>query len=118
MELVRKILIALEEHENAFRPIPLSIEGIDGYTKEQVKYHLKLMHQAGLIEAMKLSSFGGEEWVVKSLTWQGHEFLDAAKNDTIWNSVKTKLKEQGANIPFDVLKELLKQAAKKYFMGQ
>ncbi|MGH0418786.1 MULTISPECIES: DUF2513 domain-containing protein [Bacillus cereus group] len=23
-----------------------------------------------------------------SLTWEGHEFLDAIKNDTVWNNVK------------------------------
>ncbi|MGH0852572.1 DUF2513 domain-containing protein [Bacillus cytotoxicus] len=23
-----------------------------------------------------------------SLTWEGHEFLNAIKNDTVWNNVK------------------------------
>ncbi|EOV9525803.1 DUF2513 domain-containing protein [Bacillus cytotoxicus] len=30
----------------------------------------------------------GTGWIYSSLTWEGHEFLDAIKNDTVWNNVK------------------------------
>jgi hypothetical protein len=41
------------------------------------------------------------------LTWEGHEFLDAARNKTMWNRAKTALTTQGAGLSFDVMKALL-----------
>ena len=42
-----------------------------------------------------------------SLTWQGHEFLDAARNDTIWRKAKKKVLETTGGLAFDVLKAAL-----------
>ena len=44
-----------------------------------------------------------------------HEFLDAIRNDTVWNKVKATVKEKGGAIPFEVLKLLAIQAAKSVF---
>ena len=114
MDLLREILLDLEKKDHS-QWVTFHHEN---YTDEEVNYHVKLAYQAGLIEAKDISTFDGTKWMARDLTWQGHEFLDAAKNDKVWNKVKKKVAEQGGNIPFDVLKELLKQAAKTYFMGQ
>mgnify|MGYP001309321571 CR=1 FL=1 len=114
MELVRKILIAAEEKQD-FQPQKLEI---DGYSQEEISYHIKIMTQAGLIESQGYAtSTGIPLWCIKSLTWEGHEFLDAARNEKVWTKVKKKIAEEGGSIPFDVLKHVLKQTTATLFLG-
>ena len=49
--------------------------------------------------------------VILRLTWAGHEFLDNARNDTIWRGVLSKIKSAALTVSFDVLAELLKSGA-------
>ena len=105
MELCRKILFAIEE-----RYVSTAIHGlkIDGYTTEEVAYHCKLLHEAGLIKDCKIIyasnrivSFG-----VSSLTWEGHDFLDKIREDTIWNKTKGLIKNKALPMTLDVIKEI------------
>jgi hypothetical protein len=84
---------------------------IAGYTPRQVSYHVKLVAQAGLIEAVDFSSQEGLHWRAKALTWAGHEFLDAARDDVIWAAVQAQIRETGGAIPFQVMQALLMRAA-------
>lgn len=85
MDLVRSILLAVEQlpFDGSFHDI-----SVPGHTEEEVTYHVKLLHDAGLIEATDLSSRDGVCWKPKNPTYQGHEFLDAARNDNIWSAAK------------------------------
>lgn len=61
------------------------------------------MAEAGLIEALDASASGDFDWRPTSLTWQGHEFLDAVRNDTVWRKTMALVKEKGGSVPFDVV---------------
>ncbi len=102
MDLVRLILLEIEKSgEDPRSAIRLQLQN---YTSEQVSYHVMILNDAGLIEAYNLSTLGtGSIWRPKRLTWSGHEFLDAARNDSIWN----KAKEKATSMNFELLKELL-----------
>ena len=105
MNLVRQILLGIEEY-----PEPMWVElDIPGYTPEQVSYHVMLLADAGLVEAVSFSSFDGFEWKPKHLTWEGHEFLEASRDDNRWKKALNLMKEKGGGITFDVLKDLLLQ---------
>ena len=109
MELGRKILFAVEEKDDFSTPITLEI---CGYTKLEVAYHIKLLNQAGLIEATDLSDDISDEWAVTSLTSIGHDFLDAARNDTIWSKAKETILGKGSALTFDMLKIALAEVVK------
>lgn len=108
MDLVRKILLALEEHEHGFAPREFDIEG---YAGEQIAYHAYLMDQAGLIEAANTTHMGSSspEAMPRKMTWEGHEFLDAARSETIWNKARQKIKEAGGSVTISTLTALLKK---------
>src|SRR5690625_6590513 len=114
LHLLKRILTDIEEHPEPVGWIDLEYDGID---PSLVSYHIKLLYQAGLVEAEDQSDTGGLEWVAKSLTWHGHEFLDAAKNDTAWNKTKSVIAKQGGSIRFSVLGELLKEQVRQVFVG-
>ena len=88
---------------------------LPGRPQKEVSYHVMLLGQAGLIEAQDLCSIGddGFEWRPKSLTWQGHEFLDAARNDTIWKKAVHRVSHIVGSVSFDVMKSLLIDVAKQ-----
>lgn len=104
MDLVKEILLAMEQKtvwgkENMEIP---------EYTDEQISYHLMLMHNAGLIEAIDFSSHDFQiAWKPHRLTMEGHEFLDNARNETAWEKMKAYLKDKGGSASFDVIKGLL-----------
>ena len=69
------------------------------------------MSEARLIEA----EFYMDGYMVKGLTWNGHEFLDASRNDTVWSKTKQFVADKGGNIPFQLLTEVLKKISIKHF---
>ena len=93
MDLIRKMLLAIEEDPHGFAP---KIE-IQGYTREQIGYHAVLLGEAGLAKIidMTLEESKTPEAIVERLTWAGHEFLDSARENRIWNQAKDKIAKIG-----------------------
>ncbi|MCF6337055.1 MAG: DUF2513 domain-containing protein [Gammaproteobacteria bacterium] len=108
MDLIRSILLALEKVESAGKMQQLSIDGI---AEEVLSYHVKLLFQAGLIEAHDASGVNDFKWYPVSLTWDGHEFIEAARNDTTWKNVTSQLIEKTGGLVFEVLKGSLIKSA-------
>ena len=110
MDLARQIMLELEQVPFTGDWMLLSVEG---HNAGAVSYHVKLLAQAGLVEAEKISDFEGDSWMPVSLTWQGHEFLAAAKNETIWQKAKNFIQDKGGALTFEVAKTVLAQVALK-----
>lgn len=104
MDLARAILSALEGSSDAFGPKEFVIQG---YSEEEVSYHVKLLHQAGLVEAKDISGVNQFKWFPISLTWEGHEFLDAARDNTRWGRAKQIVLEKTGGLSFDMLQSIL-----------
>lgn len=107
MDLCRAILLEIAGHpspltSNAF----LKIE-IDGYSQEQIWYHIKLLSQAGLMEAIDYTTQRQAEWLARDLTWQGHEFLDAYRDNTRWQTSKQILQKAVGSLTLEGLKQLI-----------
>lgn len=110
MDLARAILFQVEKSDD---PMNWAKFAVDEYSEEQISYHIKLLYQANLIEANDCSSNDGLSWKATSLTWHGHEFLDAARNETFWNKAKNHLKGKGVEITIDTIKTALMKIIKE-----
>lgn len=109
-DLIRKILLQLEERETIHEEIML--EPIGEHSIDSVVHHYAILKETGLIEAYKI--YYDIPFAV-NLTWRGHDFLDNARNQTVWDKTKTFVKDKGMSVSLDVFAELLKQATKKQF---
>ena len=105
MELVRKILFKIEESVDNVACNNLKIEG---YSMDQVAYHCSILYEGGYIYDYKaqycgngLYSFG-----VGRITWEGHEFLDKIRADTILKKTKDSIKDKGLTLVFDIVKSV------------
>jgi hypothetical protein len=94
MDLTREILLnlaaddELDGMEGKQYGAPESM-GISGHSAEEVGYHLRLLIQAGyLTEIGEIETMP----VLYGLTWNGHEFLDNIRDETIWRRTKARLK--------------------------
>ncbi|HUT54550.1 MAG TPA: DUF2513 domain-containing protein [bacterium] len=107
MELIRKILQSIEEEPTGFAPNHIKIEG---YSEDQINYHVYLMIDAGLLEGFKVTSHDSNspEAKARNLTWFGHEFLDASRDNTRWEKAKTIVNFLGG-VTLDVFIEILKK---------
>lgn len=110
LDLVRQLLIQSELKNS---PSGWIIPKIDGFSADEVAYHINLLMQANLIDGIILTSADGYLFVIRNLTWEGHEFLDAARNDKTWNKAKQKLGSKIATLSFDLIKEVLINLAKQ-----
>ena len=52
-------------------------------------------------------------FVITSMTWAGHEFLDNLRQEDIWNVIKTKFKDDSVATVRAVAKDLAANFAKK-----
>ena len=95
MDLVRTILMRIEESPSGWAEHPF---GIAGFTPEQVGYHAHIMMEDGLIEGVDITRMGGKgpEAMPQALTWKGHEFLDLARDQKRWNQAKAQIGKVGS----------------------
>jgi Hypothetical protein (DUF2513) len=84
MDLVRKLLFAIETHEFSPR---LENPPIEGYDEQTIDHHVFLMWEAGLVEAIKIDTMQSgphRRAAARRLTWAGHDALEVLRNDTVW----------------------------------
>jgi len=107
MNLIRLLLLETEGGE----PRP----DLSAYGEEQRVYHSALLIEAEFIDGEIVRNHQGypASTISIRLTWKGHEFLDAARNDTIWNQARERIKKSGVDVTISVLEEILKQLLKK-----
>ncbi len=105
LDLIRKMILEIEDAPSGWAP-DLAIEG---YAPEQVSYHAYLIVDAGLAQGKDVTTMGshGPEALITSLTWAGHEFAEAAREETRWKKAMGIVKEKGGTITLDVLTQLL-----------
>jgi hypothetical protein len=105
MDIVRDLLLRSE-----------ATEGQVSVKDPLETYHVRIMLDAGLIEGRiseEITADAPRYSYINNLTWAGHDFLDAARNDTVWRTAKEKVLKPGASWTFDLLKEILKALAKQ-----
>ncbi len=91
-ELIRQILLAVEDHDDPQGWMTLRIEG---RSEEEVSYHVMLLDEAGLLSGISLGGIGHFEWQPKRLTYQGHEFLDSVRDGEVWRRTKEGAEKAG-----------------------
>jgi hypothetical protein len=113
IELMRKIMMLIEQYPNGSPPTELHIEG---YTQEQIGYHAYLIVDSGLAAGAKTSGLAskGPQYRIIRLTSAGHDFVESARNPYVWDEVMENIKKQGlTSAAIDVVKKLLDKAVRK-----
>lgn len=106
LELLREIVARAEAAEIGD---VVRSDGFPGRRGQDVAAHMLLLKEAGLVDAAFTHVRGfpvppvGE---VYRLTHQGHDFLDAARDEDVWERLRTEL-ARGRHLPLSVVFKLL-----------
>ena len=95
LDLVREILLAVEDHEperiNSLQSI--SQKDFSGSSAKNF-YHINMLVDAGFIKLAGMPKFAGDN-VVHGMTMAGHDFLDAIRDLSVWSHTKKRVGEIG-----------------------
>jgi hypothetical protein len=110
MDLVYKILEFAENKSDFIDPVLPKIYGFDQAT---ICYHVKILAQAGLLEAKDWSTDDGSNWVLTHMTNYGHDFFENLTQKSIWDAIKSEFKDASLDTIISVSKQLAEGWAKK-----
>ena len=91
MELIRKILLYIEEHEQPMSSRMMGIK-IDGFTCQLIDVHLRLMDRKGFFEIFSENLSGG--FTVNGLTNEAYDYLELIRNEEVWEKTNNVLEEK------------------------
>ena len=101
MDLCRQILLEIEAGEPGE-----SIEMLQTVAPgNHVIEHLQLLQDAELIEARVDRHF--RNYSIQRLTWKGHEFIRAARDDKVWVKAKQRIGSAWESVTFPLLMKVL-----------
>lgn len=111
MELIRKMILAAEDQEHGM----VSVTTIDGYSSEQVGYHAYLIIDAELGSGVDVTTRGDHSpnYMLTRLTWAGHEFAAACRNEQVWSKTTQKIAASVGSVSMQVLSQVLASFAKE-----
>lgn len=110
MELIRRLLFLIEEQNDDQKELKLP-EDID---RQTMVYHLKLLEQAGYVKNNIDYADDEPYWINSSLTWEGYEFLDSIKNESVWGKIKETLSSELNDMPLTLIKTVGLEATKQW----
>lgn len=115
MDLIRELLLKLEALPmttgSVVHMMPDDDEiRVDGFDAGAIEYHAKLLVEAGLIDSGTSRVMQGITF--RSLTWAGHDFLDAIRDPEIWAKTKKGAAAAGG-FTMDLLRDLATGFIKK-----
>ena len=111
---MRDILLRIEEFPSY---APLIDVTINGHSDEEISYHVMQLNEEGLIEALDVSSHDGVCWKPRRLTYAGHNFLDAARSNMVWDKAKTMAVKSTGTLTLEGLKQALQLVVKRLITG-
>lgn len=106
LELIRKLVLQVEAIPTGY--IKEEIE-IEGYSAEQIGYHSYLMIDAGLAKGVDVTTYGctSPNWRILHLTSAGHDFADAARDESFWRKATGLVRDKGGTVTLDLMKQIL-----------
>lgn len=115
MDLIRELLLKLEaipmRQGDVFHIMPDDAEiRVEGFEPGAIEYNARLLVDAGLIDPGTSRAMEGITF--RSLTWAGHDFLDAIRDPEIWAKTKKGAAAAGG-FTMDLLRDLATGFIKK-----
>jgi|ERR1039457_6191271 hypothetical protein len=102
MDLMRQLLLRAEASNERRLKVNGAVEA----------YQVRLMVEEGLVNGVVIGNqkagLPDDESYILSLTWAGHDFLDASRDEKLWRKAREKFLKPAASWTFSILLEWLK----------
>lgn len=116
-DIIRELPTKVEECT-----LPAEMVRLSTFPKDrapEVAYHMALLIEAGLVKGQVFQTLSREpkDFMAQRLTWEGHEFLDSIRSETVWERTQKTFVEQGVAMTFDLVKVIAKESAAALMKG-
>ena len=112
LDLVRGMLLGVEK---AGTPTEIMALGLEETDFQVLAYHAQILVEAGLLKA-RITWVDNSDLpvsvVVERLTWEGHDYLDAVRDDGIWVKTRALVRERAGVAALEVVKSVAIAIAK------
>jgi Hypothetical protein (DUF2513) len=110
-ETVRELLTKVEECS-----LPRDAVRLSAFPTEraaEISYHMELLLEARPVDGQMSRARGGGpyDFLASRLTWNGHEFLDSIRCETVWQKTKKVFAAKGIEMTIDLVKSVATEAA-------
>jgi hypothetical protein len=115
MELIRALMLAIDSKDGyEFWAEELEVSGDWDIT--EIKYHLQLINDVGFISANIQYDNGDSSphILIDRMSWNGHEFLDNTRNESVWKETVKVVKEKGGSMAIGILTQVAASLAKQH----
>jgi hypothetical protein len=118
MDLIRDIMLEIEDGRKVFEirsdamSEALGVPNEGSLSREEAE---RWSHHLGLISGNEFVIFrraAGGFWVVESISWKGHDFIDAVRDPEIWSQTKSGIEKVGG-FTLDLIVAMAKGLLKK-----
>ena len=92
-DCVRDVLLYLEKNLNYNEEVFANKIELKKYSKEDIYYTCEKLSEAGFLN-VKIDKFIMSETpliMIKSITYEGHQFLDNIRDENVWKETKNRL---------------------------
>lgn len=117
--IIRQILLRLEEATTPNTVV--RAKELETFSEQEVAYNIRLLKEAGYIEASYIESKSGDGHIhsalARRLTNAGHELLDTIRSETIWSKIKETFRARGVEMTFDLVLSVGKRIADQALGG-
>jgi hypothetical protein len=80
-------------------------ERLKSYPKTDIFYSIHKLYEADYIVAGQVNAENLTRYLIQDITYNGHEFLQSIKSDTVWNDVK-KVSSKVGTMSFPIISSI------------
>lgn len=110
MQLIRMVMLAAEKNKDPYELVDPKFEG---HNETEISYHIALLDDAGLLHGQDRSAIGVFRWSAGALSWTGHEFVEAIRDEAVWKEAMEIAGNSDNGAVFEVLQKALIQVLEK-----
>lgn len=105
-DCIRDLLIYLENNLDYHEQLYVHNIKLKNYSSDELSYTVERLKEANFLNCSGgIYSQHNIPLAVKSITYQGHQFLDSIRDDDVWSNAKSKIKAV-ASVTLPILQEL------------
>jgi hypothetical protein len=112
-DLIRELLLDIEANldplKGSYKP------KIEGRSHMEIYGHLVLLEDGGFISGKNTVTQLHSEFMVKSITYNGFDFLDTVRDNSQWKKIKEFVKSKGAPLFLETIKITAAEFVKNLF---
>lgn len=92
-DCIRDLLLYIEENSSYSNKINLNYITLKNYSTEEILYTADKLIEANLLDCIRANQFTNSlpSIIVRSITFEGHKFLDNIRDNVVWKNTKNIL---------------------------